>query len=259
MDIVKQVLKVCADWGPWALLILVPLLYWRLRQIGILDELNLWLTGSDVMIGRAFAHFLARRLKSHKGKVFFYNVPLATLDDDDDRKTLWEDCIVKNPALELYLLLSPQHAHDLVAKSQKSPVKEIVHQMCKRLRVVVVEFPSQERVNYGCVLLTEKGGAPLLVTASFTLRGFWNWNNNSFRCFLAFAPRRFAVIPSPVTHDMCESISNAAKDVIDAAQQGKTTCEFRYGPSDSERIVSKVLPEIIPVEELGKALARHNF
>lgn len=243
-------------WGLPIIAIIIILLVVYRDGAEILDELNLWMTGSDVMIGRTFAHFMARRLKKHKGDVVFYNVPLATLEGEDARETLWENSIVRNHDLRLYLLLSPQQAIHLGELRSKHPqVKNVLSQMSSRLNVVIVEFPSQERVNYGCVLFPKKGRGPSLVTASFTLKGFWDWQDNSFACFLAFSPKRFSFYPSPVTHGMCETISKTAKDIIEAARQKHVEWEFRYGPTDADKIRSRIYPEIVPISELEKALS----
>lgn len=224
------------------------------KKRDLFDEINLWLTGSDIMLGRAFAHFLARRLRKHKGDVIFYNIPLATLDSENDRRALWVDCLNRNHDLNLRLLLSPLQAkHLLNVRNTNAEVKEVLDVMGARLRVVVVEFPLQERANYGCVMLDRKGGEPLLVTASFTLRGFWNWDGNIFNCFLAFSPKRFHIVPCHVTSEMCESISSLAKGIVQAAQNGEQSWEFRYGRDLSDTVQSKMLPKLMSISELEEA------
>lgn len=221
----------------------------------LFDEINLWLTGSDVMRGRAFAHFLARRLKKHKGDVIFYNIPLATLDSEKDRKVLWKECLNRNPDLNLRLLLSPDQANHLLRVwKNNEKVADVLDVMGDRLGIVVVEFPVQEKANYGCVMLHKKGGDPLLVTASFTLRGFWNWDGNVLNCFLAFSPRRFQFAPYQVTSEMCESISSLAKEIITAAQLGTKTWDFRYGPNNSDVVKSNILTGLVRISELDRCI-----
>lgn len=166
---------------------------WKVMR-EILDVFALWIRKSDVVENEDFPYILKhyiKKLPKEEGIISFYNVPLATLEDEAARKELWVNTIGLNKRVKEFRLLLPKDKFDDLVEGLSQISNDFpdnglgyLEKLVSKIRLVIVSFPPEMLLNFACMMEDDFQKRPVFSSTTVMAPPFWN--GKKFSHFFAF-------------------------------------------------------------------------
>lgn len=270
VGILQAKVNLIGEWLPWwaflaIMAIGLPVIAFRfsnqIRQSvrDLFDFLELSLRRSDVIKSEDFPRIMKHYLKGMPrdgGIISFYNVPLATLQEEESRKQLWVNAIGLNPRVKQFRLFLPNEKLDdlrrgllLIRQDYPDEGLSIMEKLGKKIAVVVVKCPPEELLNFACMLEDDYRKRPVFCSTTIMAPPFWD--GKKFSHFFAFRGT------SRQSGDVCNLIRDHIKLLWDATLRDlPKNVPFDYPATASNEISRKLTVTVESLIPTGTLLAR---